>query len=1142
MSKLTSIGMLLFCCSLFCGTAYAASGNALVAASPQSEQCAGVVVDENGEGVIGASVAVKGTTQGVSTDFDGSFTIANVKPGSTLVISYIGYNTQEVVWNGAPLTVALKENDTVLQEVVVTALGIKREKKALGYAVTELKGDELNTAQVNPVNALQGKVAGVEIAQSDGGMFGSTKIQIRGASTLGKNNQPIYVIDGVILDNSIKEGSADWDGTNYGDYGNELKNLNPDDFETVSVLKGAAATALYGSRGLNGAVVITTKSGKGKKGIGVNVVQTFGIDHMFKQPDLQYVHGNGQYGGNVTYGEKDPKDDKYYTHDNNIQFYLNGSNQHTVIGSTGRHWGPAFDGSPIEYYDGEIVPYSPVKNNMKKMYNLGFNSNTNVSVQGGNEKTSFYASLSYKHMSGTLPNNSFKRLAMMGKASHKVTSNFEVEASINFSNSNPHNAQPSVGEYFVDSNNGPLGAMYDPDKYKHLYKASHGGVQSSGYGDKYGRVPGMGLWWSIYENNYDQKETSVRPGLKLTWDITSWLTAILDGNFNYYYRSYENKQPGSGYANEGGYYGLGQYKKEQTNVSLHLNATKQLNQDFEIHGFLRGEYYHNTEQAHSAGTNGGLIVPNKYFIGNSKNTPSYSATVGGGKTIWSVAFQAGASWRNQIYLDVTGRNDWSSALVYSDGHGNYSYFYPSVSGSWLVSETFRDVFPSWISFGKIRASWAQVGNDTDPYSINSAFNLWSSTTNAGTYYTLEVPNTAYSQDLKPERKNSWEVGLDWRFLNNRLGLDFTYYKENTTDQIMSIKVPYQSGISNQLVNAGNIQNSGIEVALNTTPVQTKDWQWDLNFTYTRNRGKIISLHPNVAEYIALAGDVNYGNFRIGSVAKVGGDYGLLMSDSAPEIDPNSGLPFLQTYDWDETSGEKSMRAVMYKRTGTVQEVGSMQPDFLGSVNTTLRWKDLSLYVALDMRFGGYVASYASRYGTAYGMLKTSLAYSDPEHGGITYKSIWNGREYTDGYIPEGIFKEGTSLATPNGEYIVAKGGETYQQLYDKGLVDPQHASTWHYWHNSWGNGTLNDDWFKKLNYIALREITLSYRMPTKIAEKIRAKNIFFSLSGRNLGYLLNSMPNNINPESIRGTVASEFRVRSFSGYTANYTFTINVSF
>ena len=1142
MSKLTSIGMLLFCCSLFCGTAYAASGNALVAASPQSEQCAGVVVDENGEGVIGASVAVKGTTQGVSTDFDGSFTIANVKPGSTLVISYIGYNTQEVVWNGAPLTVALKENDTVLQEVVVTALGIKREKKALGYAVTELKGDELNTAQVNPVNALQGKVAGVEIAQSDGGMFGSTKIQIRGASTLGKNNQPIYVIDGVILDNSIKEGSADWDGTNYGDYGNELKNLNPDDFETVSVLKGAAATALYGSRGLNGAVVITTKSGKGKKGIGVNVVQTFGIDHMFKQPDLQYVHGNGQYGGNVTYGEKDPKDDKYYTHDNNIQFYLNGSNQHTVIGSTGRHWGPAFDGSPIEYYDGEIVPYSPVKNNMKKMYNLGFNSNTNVSVQGGNEKTSFYASLSYKHMSGTLPNNSFKRLAMMGKASHKVTSNFEVEASINFSNSNPHNAQPSVGEYFVDSNNGPLGAMYDPDKYKHLYKASHGGVQSSGYGDKYGRVPGMGLWWSIYENNYDQKETSVRPGLKLTWDITSWLTAILDGNFNYYYRSYENKQPGSGYANEGGYYGLGQYKKEQTNVSLHLNATKQLNQDFEIHGFLRGEYYHNTEQAHSAGTNGGLIVPNKYFIGNSKNTPSYSATVGGGKTIWSVAFQAGASWRNQIYLDVTGRNDWSSALVYSDGHGNYSYFYPSVSGSWLVSETFRDVFPSWISFGKIRASWAQVGNDTDPYSINSAFNLWSSTTNAGTYYTLEVPNTAYSQDLKPERKNSWEVGLDWRFLNNRLGLDFTYYKENTTDQIMSIKVPYQSGISNQLVNAGNIQNSGIEVALNTTPVQTKDWQWDLNFTYTRNRGKIISLHPNVAEYITLAGDVNYGNFRIGSVAKVGGDYGLLMSDSAPEIDPNSGLPFLQTYDWDETSGEKSMRAVMYKRTGTVQEVGSMQPDFLGSVNTTLRWKDLSLYVALDMRFGGYVASYASRYGTAYGMLKTSLAYSDPEHGGITYKSIWNGREYTDGYIPEGIFKEGTSLATPNGEYIVAKGGETYQQLYDKGLVDPQQASTWHYWHNSWGNGTLNDDWFKKLNYIALREITLSYRMPTKIAEKIRAKNIFFSLSGRNLGYLLNSMPNNINPESIRGTVASEFRVRSFSGYTANYTFTINVSF
>ena len=1140
--------MLLFCCSLFCGTAYAASDNASVSAVQQSEKCTGTVLDETGEGVIGASVAVKGTTQGASTDFDGNFSIANVKTGATLVISYVGYDTQEVVWTGAPITVTLKENATVLQEVVVTALGIKREKKALGYAVTELKGEELNTAQVNPVNALQGKVAGVEIAQSDGGMFGSTKIQIRGASTLGKNNQPIYVIDGVILDNSIKEGSADWDGTNYGDYGNELKNLNPDDFETVSVLKGAAATALYGSRGLNGAVVITTKSGKGKKGIGVNIVQTFGIDHMFKQPDLQYVHGNGQYGGNVSYGEKDPLDGKYYTHGNYSQFYLNSSNQHTVIGSTGRAWGPAYDGSPIEYYDGEMVPYSPVKNNYKKMYNLGFNSNTNVAVQGGNEKTTFYTSLSYKTMSGTLPNNSFKRLAMMAKASHKLTDNFEVEASINFANSNPHNAQPSVGEYFVDTNNGPLGGMYDPDKYKHLYKAPHGGVVSSSYGDKYGRVPGMGLWWSIYENNYDQKETTVRPGLKLTWDITSWLKAVFDGNFNYYYRSYQNKQPGSGYANEGGYYGLGQYKKEQTNLSLHLNATKQLNQDFEIHGFLRGEYYNNTEQAHSAGTNGGLIVPNKYFIGNSKNAASYGASISGEKRILSVAFQAGASWRNQIYLDVTGRNDWSSSLVYSDGHGNYSYFYPSVSGSWLVSETFRDVFPSWISFGKVRASWAQVGNDTDAYSINSAFNLWSAVSNGGTYYTLEVPNTAYSQNLKPERKNSWEVGLDWKFLNNRLGIDFTYYKENTTDQIMTISVPYQSGISNQLVNAGNIQNQGIELAVNTTPVQTKDWQWDLNFTYTRNRGKIISLHPNVADYIALAGDVAYGNYRIGSVAKVGGEYGLLMSDSAPKIDEKSGLPILQTYDWDATAGSKNMRAAMYVRNGTAQEVGSMQPDFLGSVNTTLRWKDLSLYVALDMRFGGYVASYASRYGTAYGLLETSLKYSDTAHGGLTYTSIWDGKTYTDGYIPEGIFPAGTKLGTPKtaanpeGYYTVKEGGETYRQLYEAGLVDPQQASTWHYWHNSWGNGTLNDDWFKKLNYIALREITVSYRMPKHIAEKIRAKGIFFSVSGRNLGYLLNSMPNNINPESVRGTVASAFRIRSFTGYTANYTFTINVSF
>jgi len=352
-----------------------------------------------------------------------------VKPGDVIQISFLGYITQEITWNGSPLNVTLKDDAHSLDEVVVTALGMKRSTKALGYAVTELKGEDLNANVVNPVSALQGKIAGVDISGSDGGLFGSAKILIRGNSTLGKNNQPIYVVDGVILSNDVKEGDADW-SQNDTDWGNELKNLNPDDFETVSVLKGAAATALYGSRGLNGAVVITTKSGKGKKGLGINFTQTFGIDHVYGGPDFQNVRGDGYMSGyNV------------YKSSNNMQdtnsFYLNDKGERSVAWGGGVSFGPKFDGQPIEFYDYTTVAYSPYKNNFVDAYDDAFNTNTNISVQGSNDTTSFYTSLSYKYSNGTTPNNSFSRLSMLAKASHKISKDVEIEAGISFANSYP---------------------------------------------------------------------------------------------------------------------------------------------------------------------------------------------------------------------------------------------------------------------------------------------------------------------------------------------------------------------------------------------------------------------------------------------------------------------------------------------------------------------------------------------------------------------------------------------------------------------------------------------------------------------------------------------------------------------------------
>jgi len=1120
----------------FSTAAYAAGPDMNVQAQ-QTKKVTGTVVDATGEPVIGATVMQKGTTNGTVTDIDGNYTL-DVPAGATLVISYIGMATQEVSANGG--TVTLQDDSKALDEVVVTALGMKRDKKALGYAVTELKGEELNANLINPVQALQGKVAGVEISSSDGGMFGASKILIRGASTLNKNNQPIYVVDGVILDNGIVENDADW-ASGAQNYGNELKNLNPDDFETVSVLKGAAATALYGSRGLNGAVVITTKSGKGRKDTQISFTQTFGMDVVTGQPRLQNEYAESFFACSSSQSMFNVND-IYWKNSDGYASYKTLSS----YGEMGTAFGPSFEtiaanskDGLIEMYDGQLYTPQAYKNNFKDAYDTGFSTNTNIAVQGGNETTSFYTSASFRYNNGTLPNNDFQRLSFLAKASHKITSNVEIEASINYANSKPRNAQPNIGENFV---NGTWDRMYDAKYYRDKYKGNHGGMASTSYGDEWGFVIGRGTWWSIWENNYYQKETVFRPDVKLTWEFTPWLKWVSEANYHYYFTHSEGKYPGSGYYNEGGSYSTGQSRKEQINVNTNLMFDKQFNEDWHVNGFLRYEFYKGYQASMSASTKGKFIVPNQYFLNNGSEGYSASTGISSTKIMHSVAFQVGASWRDQIFVDVTGRNDWSSALLYADGHGTFSYFYPAVNASWLISNSFE--LPRAISFWKVRASYAQVGNDCDPYYINSAYSLQSYTNNYGQAFSTVLPSTTYSQDLRPERKKSWEVGTDIRFFNNRIGLDLTYYKENTIDQIMSVSIPSAAGYSKALINAGNIQNQGFEVALNTVPVKTKDFQWDLNLTWTKNNSKIVELSDLCADYITLQGTPDYGNYRIGSVAQVGGSYGMLMSDSAPMIDEESGLPVLRM------SYYNGYKTPCYQRSGKVEKVGDFMPDFLGGINTSLRYKNLVLSASFDARFGGKVASYGSRYGSAYGYTQSSLEGRGTNNGGATYVSKWDGYSYDDGIIPTGIVRSGTTINLPEsaggGTYTVGTGqystGETYQELFDKGLVDYVHAGGWQYFINNWGQGVLNDEWFVTLNYIAFRDLSLSYMFSNKIANKIGASNLSLTAAGHNLGYLLNTMPNGENPEAVAGTTAAEFRIRQFSGITSSFTLTLKATF
>ena len=1115
----------------------------------------GVIKGDDGEPLIGASVLIDGTTTGTVTDVNGAFTLPGVRNGQTLRIDCLGYAGQSVVFNGQAVNVTLAADATLLDDVVVTALGMKRSTKALGYAMTEIKADDLNPNLISPISALQGKVAGVEINASDGGMFGHNKILIRGASTLGDNNQPIFVVDGIILDNETTDNSADWSDNNL-DYGNSLKNLNPDDFETVSILKGAAATALYGSRGLNGAIVITTKSGKGTKGLGVSLTQTFGIDQVTSQPAFQNVFMEGYFSGYGAYF--DCKSDYDIHHMNvwkegtdNIPSLYRLANE---IGATGLSYGNRFDEyEQIEWYDGSLIPSKAYENNFKDAYNLGFNTNTNVTVSGGNDRSSIYASISEKYSTGTLPNNSFNRFSTLIKASHKLNDAIEVEASMSLTNSTPRNAQPNIGQYFHGEGDEIFDRTYNAKYFRDKYKGAHGGLASLSYGDEWGSIPGRGVWWSIWENETVQKETVVRPNLKLTVQLAPWLKWVTDGSFNYYYTRRESKGKDAGYANNsgGGSYGMSMSTQEQTNLNTNLMWDFNVSEDWRLGGFIRGEYYNNYVFATSASTNGGFIVPNQYYINNSREKVNGSGSISGTKTILSVAGQFTAAWRDQLFLEVTGRNDWSSALVYTDKHGNFSYFYPSFSVAWLAHETLN--LPKAISFWKLRASIAQVGNDTDPYRINSAYETRQVNHDNTSSYYMNIPGSVYDANIRPERKTSWEVGTDYRMFNNRIGIDFTFYKENTRDQIMSVTIPSASGVGSALINAGDIENKGIELALNTTPIETKDFSWDVNFTWTKNWSKIIELSDLVASYIPLQGDAAYGNYRIGSVAKVGGTYGLLMSDKMPMrdkdvLDDNGNVVKKGSGKMVLGNWQKSYGSSFIRRSGEVEEIGNMVPDFLGSVNTSIRFRRFTLRASFDARFGGYVASYPSHYGGAYGYLATSLRGADKDHGGITYTSRWDGITYDDGIIPDGVILAGTSIPQVTGDpYVVTSGpssdnGETYQELVDKNKIDPSHQSAWNYLTHSWSNGIVDDTWFTKLNYICFRDLTLGYSVPERFAHKLHMQGLNLQANAHNLGYLLNTMPNKENPESVRGTRAAEFRIRNLQGVTTYYTFTINIRF
>jgi iron complex outermembrane recepter protein len=1092
----------------------------------------GTVKDNNGAGLTGVTIVEKGTTNSVITNNDGSFSIS-VNPKAALNISYIGFVSKEVaVGTQGNMEIILEGQNNALNEVVVTALGVKKQKRQLGYSVTEIKGSDVaKTNELNPINALQGKVAGVQIDQGAGGLLGNSKIVIRGNSTLGTNNQPIFVVDGVIMDNGVFNGSG-------RDFGNDFKNLNTEDFESVSILKGSSAAALYGSRAINGVVLITTKKGSQKKGIGVSVNQSVNIMDPYAGPTFQNEFGGGTVGAFFT-DNREPNyksDESWTTKVFPIDPITGKPYIDRQIYRELENWGPAMTGQDVTNYDGTPTKYLPQPNNFLDAFQTGFGSNTNIAIDGGTEKSTFRLSYNHNQAKGIVPNNKLTKDAFDIRATHQLTKFLHIDAGVAYSQLEGRNP-PRLGglDAFGSDNYGKLFTWVLPRNYdtkywnqKDKYTSIFGGAPELNDPNEPNKAPESKFWFQKNENTYTQKEQLLRGRLTFTADLSSWAKLVLEGNINNIYIKRENKELGQEKGFRGGLYGLGFENRESKFLKGMLMINKQVNKDFNVAGYVGAEMQRFTNNFEYSETDGGLNYPGNYFITNSVKPVKVSGGIASRKNFNSLYASADFSYKNMLFLQATWRGDWSSALTYLDGSGNNFYNYPAASLSWIFTETFKSM-PSWLSYGKLRTNIAALGADTDPFTINPGF-VFSGFSNANG---VTVPSSTYSSlnalqpNLKPARKISKEIGAEIRFLKNRIGLDVSFYQDNTKNQILQIGTPDVSGVNSILINAGDIQNKGIELSIDATPVRTKDFSWNTALNYSRNKNKIVKLYPGVKEYNLGA---NIG--EISTWAVEGASYGVLRTTIHSTADPKTGLPLLN---W-----RSDARAAFPGRSNVLQDVGDINAKYRAGWDNTFNYKNFSLNVLIDAKIGGDFVLLTYRYGTHTGVFPNTLHGRDAAHGGITWTSAYDGKTYDDGIIVEGVFRDGQNITQPDGSQVDV-GGLTFKEAYDKGFVEPTHLPQFGYRYGSSSTG-VSDYWVLKNSWISLRQVALSYNFPKQILGKLKLNGLSLSAIGRDLLYIHQTLPYNYNPASNNSNNTAFSGEEGFLPKTRNITFTLRASF
>jgi TonB-linked SusC/RagA family outer membrane protein len=1004
----------------------------------------GKVIDENNEPVIGTTVMEKGTKNGVITKNDGTFKITVSKKNAILDFSYVGKQSKSVTLSGrTSIIVKLSDDVKAISEVVVTALGMKREAKSLGYAVSAVNSDALNAGhEQNPMEALSGKVAGVDISQTAAGPSGSTRVIIRGNSQLSGSNLPLYVIDGIIMDNTQQGDVGKWGGYDYGDV---LSSINTDDIESISVLKGPSASALYGSRASNGVVLITTKSGsKNKKGIGVEFGSNLTFVSLLTQfDDYQRVYGQGRDG-------TPPLD------------------QATAGGTTQTSWGGKLDPNlMIPIYNGELKPYGNINNNVLSFFRTGLTFNNNIAVTESSDKIDFRLSASDMRFKDIVPSSRLNRTTFMFKGSAKAGEHLSFDAQASYVVEGVNN-RPALGDSPSNIGNSIIGLAPNFDQ----------SWLASDYKDAYGRYNQwnsddyrLNPYWVINEMRNKSSKNRLTALARVNYFFTKNLKLTAKATTDIY--TYRITQFTPMYTPKV----LKGAMEERTNHVYENNyevilSYKHRFGDFDFSGFVGGNLMQYKYESFDLNSDT-QVIPGLIDITNySQKATSHILNR---KEVRSLYGQASFGYKDIVYVDATLRNDVSSTL----SKNNRSYWYPSVSGSLLLSNLIN-LKNTPISFAKLRTSWAEVGGDTDPYQLSLQYGLRDNTLN-GTPLGEVATNVLPNYHLKPTSTYSYEIGVDIRFFDNRIGIDATYYNQTTKNQILSLPVSNTTAYSKAMINAGKIRNQGLEVQLSTTPIQTKAFSWDSNLNFAKNNNKVLSLHPSVDNYELAA--ARWANAYI--YAQVGKQYGVIM-----------GRKFART-----DNGEIIFKNGLPTFTDDMAILGNGNYDF------TLGWRNqftfktesigtISISSLIDMKFGADVYSMSAMFSCVNGTSKKTLEGRDAWYASEQARLAKG--ESSENWVPTGGYV---------GKGVKAVADDKGNTTYEKNDV---YVNPFNYWESLQEN--TPEPFIYDASYIKFRELSISYTLPKKWLTKTPFESVSFSAFGRNL-FMLYSNLDNIDPES-----------------------------